>query len=193
VRTDGWPGQLRGLAIYETELTASQVAKHYETWTTQGAPELRGNEHVAALYLFNEHTGNIIHNAVHSGIDLYIPKRFSLLHQTFLEPFWKEFKPEWNYLRDTMMNIVGFIPLGFFFYAYWTSARPVKSAALAAVILGFAVSLTIEILQSYLPNRNSGTTDLITNTLGTFLGVKLYGSRTCQTLLARVYKSAIRS
>ena len=189
VLTDGWPGKLKGLAIYHRELAASQVAKHFETWTTQGAPELLGNEQITALYLFNEHTGNIIHNAVHSGTDLYIPKRFSLLHQTFLKPFWKEFKPGWDYVRDTMMNIIGFIPLGFFFYSYWTSARSVKSAALATVLLGLAVSLTIEILQSYLPNRNSGTTDLITNTFGTFLGVRLYGWRLSQTLLAKVYRS----
>ncbi len=193
VRSDGWPGQLKGLAIYDRELTANQVAKHYETWTMQGAPELVGDEHLMALYLFNEHTGSVIHNALHPGIDLYIPKRFSLLHQMFLRPFWKEFKPEWSYVRYTLMNIVGFIPLGFFFYAYWTSARPIKSATLATVFWGLAISLTIEILQSYLPTRSSGTTDLLTNTFGTFLGVRLHGSRISQTLLARVHKSGITS
>jgi VanZ family protein len=191
VRTDGWAGQLRGLAIYNQELTASQVARHYETWTMRGAPELVGNEHVAALYLFNEHTGNVVHNALHSGIELYIPKRFSLLHQTFLKPFWKEFKPKWSYISDTLMNIVGFIPLGFVFYGYWSSARPIKSAAVTTVFWGLAVSLTIEILQSYLPTRSSGTTDLFTNTFGTFLGVRLYGLRFLQSLFARVYRSAI--
>ena len=193
VRPDGWPGQLKGLAIYDRELTAIQVAKHYKTWTTRGAPELVGNEHVAALYLFNEHTGNIVHNAAHPGIDLYIPERFSLLHQTFLKPFWKEFKPKWSYISDTLMNIVGFIPLGFVFYGDWTLARPIKSAAVATVFWGLAVSLTIEILQSYLPTRSSGTTDLFTNTFGTFLGVRLYGLRVFQSLLARVYRSALTS
>ena len=83
------------------------------------------------------------------------------------------------------MNVIAFIPLGFIFYAYWRLARPIKSAAFVTVVLGMAVSLTIEIGQSYLPPRSSGTTDLITNTFGTFLGVKLYASKTLQTLFAR--------
>jgi VanZ family protein len=187
VATDGWPGQLRGIAIYHQELAAEQVVKHYETWTTQGVPELIGNERMVALYLFNEHGGSVVHNAVRSGIDLYIPKRFSLLDQVFLKPFWREYEPSWGYWRDIVLNVVAFIPLGFFFCSYWSSVRPIIRPALAATVLGLAVSLTIEILQSYLPTRSSGTTDLITNTLGAFLGVRLYGSKAARTLLARVH------
>jgi VanZ family protein len=187
VETDGWPGQLRGLAIYHRELTAEQVLKHYETWTMQGVPELIGTERMAALYLFNEHAGSVVHNAVRPGIDLYIPKRFSLLHQVFLNPFWREYEPSLGYWRDILLNVVAFIPLGFFFCSYWSSVRPIIRPALAATVLGLAVSLTIEILQSYLPTRSSGTTDLFTNTLGTFLGVRLYGSKAARTVLARVY------
>lgn len=185
---DGWSGQLRGLAIYDRELTLAQVDRHYETWTTQGAPQLLGREGLAALYLFNEHAGNLAHNTVRSGIDLNIPKRFSLLHQVLLKPFWKEYKPSWEYYRDVLMNVFGFIPLGFFFYAYGRLVRPNKSAALVTVVFGLAISLTIEIGQSYLPTRSSGTTDLITNTFGTFLGVKLYSSKTMRTLFASVFE-----
>jgi VanZ family protein len=187
VATDGWPGQLRGLAVYHQELTAEQVLKHYETWTTQGVPEVLGNESIAALYLLNERAGSVVNNAVHPGINLYIPKRFSLLHQVFLKPFWREYEPGWGYWIDILLNVVAFIPLGFFFCSYWSSVRPIIRPALAATVLGLAVSLTIEILQAYLPTRSSGTTDLFTNSLGTFLGVKLYCSQAARTLLARIH------
>jgi VanZ family protein len=182
-----WSGQLEGLALYQQELTPTEVLRHYQSWTTQGRPGLLGNERAIGVYLFNEGTGNVVHNDVLPGIDLYIPPRFTLLHEEFLEPFWKEFKPSLSYWKDILVNIVGFIPLGFFFCAYWSSVRPIKHARWTTVVFGFAVSLTIEVLQSYLPTRDSGTTDLITNTLGTFLGVRLFAWKTVRVLLAEWY------
>ena len=187
VAVDGWLGKLKGLAIYNKELSAQEVARHFETWTKQGAPELQANEALAALYLFDEHGGDIVHCAGRADLNLYIPKRFSLPYQPLLKPFWKEYEITPDYLATLLLNVIGFIPLGFFFYAYWRSAKPIKSAALVTVVFGFTVSLSIEILQSFLPTRNSGTTDLLTNTVGTFLGVKLYRLKALQTLLARVF------
>lgn len=188
----GWRGQLRGLALYGQELTPDEVRRHYETWTMEGHPELSDREHVFALYLFDERSGNVVHNGVAGGIDLFIPARYVLVHQIFLEPFWREYKPRWSYVKDILINILGLIPLGFFFYGYWTSVRPIKHAALITTALGLAVSLTIEVSQSYIPSRDSGTTDLITNTLGTFLGVRLYGWSVARTLLARIYSIGTR-
>ncbi len=185
VADDSWPGQLRGIAIYGQELTAAQVLNHYETWTTRGRPELSGDERAIALYLFSERSGNVISNAVPGGMDLYIPRRYALVHQTFLEPFWKEYQPTWEYWRDILLNIVGFVPLGFVFCGYWSSIRADGRAVLATTILGLAVSLTIEILQSYLATRDSGTMDLITNTLGTFLGAKLFDLRAVRALFVK--------
>jgi VanZ family protein len=182
-----WRGQLKGLALYSQELTADQVRRHYETWSTRGQPELSEGERAVALYLFDEHSGSMVHNAVLGGLDLYIPARYALVHQIFMEPFWQEYRPRWSYAKDCLINILGFLPLGFIFYAYWTSVRPIRRAALITTALGLAVSLTIEVLQSRIPVRDSGTTDLITNTLGTFLGVRLYGWSVARSLLAKIY------
>jgi VanZ family protein len=187
VERDGWQGELRGLAIYRSEFTAAEVLYHYETWTKQGRPHLSKHDRAIALYLLDEHAGQVAHDAFRSGIDLNIPERYTLLHQTFLQPFWEAYKPGWGYWRDILTNVIGFVPLGFFFCAYLSSIPRTKRPALVTIVLGFGVSLTIEVLQSYLPNRDSGTTDLITNTLGTFVGVKLLSFENVRAFLRRVY------
>ena len=186
VRTDGWLGKVKGLAIYDRELSPDRVRKHFESWTTRGTPELDSSENLKALYLFDDRMGGVLHNTAQKGPDLYIPKRFSLLQQPFLKPFWEEYTADWDYLRDTMMNVVGFVPLGFLLFAYWTLERPTKSATIATIAGGLAVSLTIEVVQWYLPTRNSGTTDLFTNTLGTFLGAEIHRVPAVERLLAKL-------
>jgi VanZ family protein len=182
-----WSGQLRGLAIYGQELTPPQVLKHYQSWTTQDRPEIADDERVIALYLFNEHAGNTVHNEVSGGVDLNIPRRYALVHQRFLRPFWQEYEASWDYWHDIAVNVFGLVPLGFVFCAYWSSVRRIKHPVLITTLLGLAVSLTIEVLQSYLPTRGSGTTDLFTNTLGAFLGAKLYDWKIARSLFAKIY------
>lgn len=174
VTTDPWSGQLKGLAIYRQELTASQVAKHYQSWLGTGRPLVSALGGAAALYLFNEGRGYAVHNQVDSATDLVIPERFFVLHEPFLERPWNEYYPGWSYWEDVGINIAGFVPLGFVFYAYFLLVRRVEHPAMSTIAFGFAVSLTIEVLQAFLPTRNSGMTDLVTNTFGTALGAMLY-------------------
>jgi hypothetical protein len=183
VANDSWSGRLRGLAIFDRELTAAEVLQHFNTWTKSGQPEISGKEDPLALYLFEERAGNVVHNHVASAPNLYIPDHYLILHQVFLELPWKEFHAGWGYYKNLIINIGGFVPLGFVFCAYFSSVRHYKRAQFITILLGATVSLTIEVLQAYIPTRDSGMTDVITNTLGTALGAPLYGWKAVQSVL----------
>jgi len=183
--SDSWPGQILGLAIYDRQLTPAQVAQHYESWTKKRRPVLAQDEGQVALYLFNERAGDIVHNQLDPLTDLTIPKRYFVLHSAFLAPPWREYHANWNYWEDFGVNVVGFIPMGFCVVAYLSSVSVTEKAAAITVVLGLVTSLTIEILQAFLPTRASGMTDLITNTLGTAIGVMLYRLPVTQGLLTK--------
>jgi len=169
-----WSGKIRGFAVYDRELRAEEVSQHLTNWTVGNQVKMANTEGLASLYLFNEGQGNVVHNQVRSATDLIIPERFFVLHEQFLERPWDEYRPGWGYWKNIGVNVVGFIPLGFLFYAYFVAAPHSNAAVAKTIALGFIVSLTIEVLQSFLPTRDSGMTDLFTNTLGTAIGVILF-------------------
>ncbi len=169
---DSWAGQLRGLAIYQ-RLNASQAVAHYQSWTSGNGSVTTGDlEKAVALYRFDEHQGKLIHNAVTAGPNLLIPEAFTVLDKKFLE-LSRPAAFDWDYVQDVAINIAGFIPLGFCFCAFLDTRRIWQrvSPAWATIIFGAALSLAIEVLQVYLPTRDSSLNDVITNTLGTVVGV----------------------
>ena len=185
MENNSWSGQLWGLGIYKWELTGTQVSEHYHAWQTNQATASVGDQGTRALYLFNEHEGRVVHNQVAAEPDLYIPEHYFVLHQELLVPPWKEFRFNWGYVEDVIRNVVAFVPLGFFLCTYFSSVRRINRAVLACVILGGIVSFTIEALQAYLPTRNSGITDVLTNTFGTAVGATLYRCGSARALLAK--------
>ncbi len=188
-QSDSWKGQFLGLAFYEQALTASQTLKHYETWAKVGRPELVVDDRPVALYLFGEHMGVVAHSQVGSG-SLSIPNQYTVLDQNSLELPWQEFEMSRNYWAAIAKNVVGFIPLGACFYAYWSIARVLRRPVLVTIVTGVGVSFMIEVLQAYLPTRDSGMTDVITNTTGTILGISLdciiFSSGVAHRILTRV-------
>jgi len=180
-----WSGQLKGLAIYNRELSAAEVSQSSVDWTKGSDLDLTKHEGAAARYLFDEGRGNVVRNEVDSSTNLLIPERFFVLHPEFLERPWDEYRPGWRYWKNIAVNVVGFIPLGFFFYAYLSHVRKCEYPAALTIALGFAVSLTIEVLQAFLPTRDSGMTDLITNTFGTALGVMAFRQAVQAVLILR--------
>lgn len=183
---NNWQGKLFGLAIYEQQLTSEQVLRHYAMWTQKAAPEWSKNDRILALYSFAERSGRIAHNSIGSKPELYIPKIFRIPHKRMLAPPWEEFSADLEYFWHNSINIAGFVPLGFFFCAYLTWNRQWNRAAVVTILLGGIISVTIEVLQAFIPSRMSGVTDIITNTLGTGLGVMLWRWQPVQLLTTRL-------
>lgn len=169
--SDSWPGKIRGMAIYDRELTQGEILEQYGNWTKNRRPNIAQEQAPIALYLFNEGGGHTVHNEFDSKTDLNIPISYFVLHPPFLAPPWRNYQTTWEYWEDVIVNVVGFIPFGFCAFAYFSSVRHMRRAALVTIFLGFLLSLIIETLQAFLPTRDSGMNDLITNTLGTALGV----------------------
>jgi glycopeptide antibiotics resistance protein len=78
-------------------------------------------------------------------------------------------------MMDVTINILGFVPFGFFLIAWLVKVRniPFPRAFGISILLGFSISLMIELTQAYLPMRDSSLLDLINNTLGTVVGALL--------------------
>ena len=180
-----WTGTVRGLAIYDHALGAEEVRQHGALWH-KDREAMRGQlDRPYALYLFDEQSGTVLHNLGKAGSDLEVPPNYFVFDPGFLVPFWKEFRADRTYLKDLAINVFGLVPLGVCFGALfaWMAGR--ERSMRYATVLGFCVSLTIEILQRFIPTRFSGTTDLITNTFGSWLGAWLYLNARTQGILKR--------
>ncbi len=181
--SEPWIGEIHGLAIYSKQLTAAEVLAHHESWAHGNQLESGETAGVVARYLFDERSGRTIHNEVSGGVDLQIPKRFQVPHKAFLRLPWNEFDWSWSYLNDLVRNIAGFVPFGIVVGGYFSLTRYGRRAAWLTILAGGTLSFCIEVLQAYIPQRTSGTTDIITNTLGSVVGVMLIRTAIVQRLL----------
>ena len=81
---------------------------------------------------------------------------------------------EWSrfLLRDIVINVLLYVPVG---AVACLALRPrwPRAALAAAIAFGGALSLSMELLQDYVPGRTTSLSDLATNTLGTAVGAGL--------------------
>lgn len=83
---------------------------------------------------------------------------------------------------DTLLNVLLFVPLGFFLPLLYRKYNHIRQAALT----GFLTSLSIEIIQMF-GRGSTDINDLITNTVGTCVGYFLY------KLLSNLTRKELRS
>lgn len=183
-----WTGQLRGLALYARELSPAEVASNYQTWMLSPEARCENDEQRTALFTFQEGQGTVIRNLCAGGGNLTIPASFVLPSKPFLAAPWKEFAPTWDYVSDLIRNILGFVPFGFAVCGYFSLGGRKPQALLMAVVLGAITSLAIEVAQAFIPQRESGLTDVLTNTLGAALGALLLRWRPFSEYLQRSWE-----
>ncbi len=93
---------------------------------------------------------------------------------------------------DDFLNVLLFVPFGFGLAEVVRKRGRPRTAALAVCLMaGAAVSYTIELLQLYVPGRDSGWTDVFTNTAGSVAGAALFGL--CGPALLRLISSVEKS
>ena len=171
-----WTGEITGLAVYNRALPPEEAARDYKAWVRNDSFAIRHQAGLVALYPFYERQGETIRNVANPDETLNMPDLFKPVQRRMIEWPGPEFR--WNLpsLQDVAVNVLGFIPAGFFFAALLLNAIPKRRLAvcLAAVLLGTGLSLLIELTQAWLPTRDSSLIDVACNAAGTILGILIY-------------------
>lgn len=172
----GWYGEFHGLALYSRALSAGEVEKQYQAWRQTSSLNDLDSSQLALLYTFHKGKGREVADMSGNGNTLVIPERPVILKKTFLSMPHREIHSQ-SYWQDAFFNFVGFIPLGTFLFAWLRFLPGMRTGLAVAVSLGscFGLSLFMEILQGWLPGRDSSMQDLVLNTTGSIVGILLAG------------------
>jgi len=164
-----WLGKILHLVLWDRALTDDRVLDRYRSWTSHNSAQKIQSEEIRYEYFFNEGQGNVVSNARNKGGDLIVPPSFKVVKRRILVLPWRSHSSK----MDILVNILGFIPLGFFFALYFNQVigMKIKYAFFATFTFGTIMSLFIEVVQSFIPVRHSSTLDLVLNSLGTLIGI----------------------
>ncbi len=172
---NGWRGEVRGLALYNTVLQQEEIAHHHTVVRRKGMYGLAEDPDCLALYPFDEGSGNSAASVKDASPALSIPPHtiaqvstlFSLPHKDMRKIHLLGFP-----LHDFLKNILFFLPFGLILALIVAQKYPLNSFALLLTVTaaGGLFSLTIELLQLFLPSRTAGIPDIISNMIGSGLG-----------------------
>lgn len=161
-----WHGKLLGAAIIARSLDDAEIEARRRAWSARDTDSLAAVRGLLALYLMEGGRAGALRDRSSNGIDLLLPDRFAVLSRVAFAP------PKGRDLRDTAINILGFVPFGFLLAACRSERRRARRLPdlLIALAVGALTSAAIETVQVFLPTRSSTVMDVLANTLGTALG-----------------------
>jgi len=173
--TSGWMGDILGVALYDRVLGEKEVMENYLSWDLEREGMGGVRKGLILRYSFQEISGDMIEDSSGRGNDLLIPPH-ARFKSRVLAPLEVIGVSRYRIIKDVLINILGFIPLGLFLCLFL--ARRTQFAVPLVVAFatfgGAAISLFIELVQSQIPIRTSSAADLVSNALGTFLGGILF-------------------
>ena len=171
-----WRGDIFGLGFYGYELTPEQVELHFDKWSKERKFSFAEQGNPFLLYSFDEKNGVRALDHGNGNHHLKIPKRIQILEKRILSSPWIDLKLNKSFIQDFVINLVGFIPLGFILSATFIELGGTlkKRVILITVVLCFTISLIIEVVQGWMPSRSSQILDLMLNTGGSLIGVMTY-------------------
>jgi hypothetical protein len=172
-----WKGEIYGLALYGDRLAPETIQAHFNAWSNNKIFPFAKNEGPILSFPFNEGHGTETIDYVTGTQKLNMPTRFHILEKRFLSLSWRDFKANKSFLDDFVINLVGFIPLGFVLCVLFIQSGGIlqKKALLFSVVFCFLTSLSIEIAQAWIPSRSSQGLDLMLNTVGALIGARTAG------------------
>ena len=187
----GWAGTVFGLAIQDEAITSEAAGELDQAIRREGFAALVGAPALRALYLFApafERRVPDAHTPSEAG-PVLVPEIFEPMRYAVLTvPSWDDMKERW-FLIDLPRNIAGFVPFGILAALLLLLHQPsegsgerpgrrpgkrgVGAIAALTLLMGVGLSLAIESVQVFLPDRNSSLLDLLGNALGTGAGLAI--------------------
>ena len=113
-----WSGDMLGLAIFNRALKPDEVLRNYQSWMANDPFSIRQESGLISLYPFYERKGKTINNIANPDEMLIIPEVFKPLKRIILAFPGYDFRWNWPFTQDVIINLLGFIPFGFFFAAF---------------------------------------------------------------------------
>jgi len=159
-----WRGTIRTIAIFPKALP-----EH----TVRGLPAGIAELSPLIYYPFKKNgRQNSEEQSMGTQAYLRIPPDFTPYRRAFLNFSFTELKRFPRDLTDIIINILGFIPLGFLLaLQMFRKDASAKRFFFIAVFIGFSISFAIETSQAFIFDRSSSLIDLCNNTLGSAVGV----------------------
>ena len=171
-----WSGDVYGLAIYPYAFTPEQVAHQSRLWRSEQRFAALAATNATVFYAFAEGRGVAAADGSGAARDLQLPPRMKILAKEVLAAPWQGNGLSRQLILDMLINVAGFMPFGFFLYALLLRSTPPRQRLAIPLTIGVCLvtSLTIEVVQAWIPSRSSQSLDLILNTAGGGLGVLCY-------------------